>query len=743
MAPADPVAFNHAAAVLYKALEREEKAQRAAFAKDRTERAHMSNKSASFTAESLDRAIETGVLVGTVPIEFEKGEIVTVQELLTGRGAEVDGRVCHDPLEPDYRPGTMLGRFYWNNGEAPCIHSMAHGGHTFILRYEPGAAGTAATVVEALRILVLTVYATESEAHADERAIGAKFKTTISALDRDMAAFVTRLRERGINFRASGKHQREFMDEAGVARDRAAEAAMKHEALDIADLKDGATILAQLTAHWRVMLSSNGAEAICFRNASADPRVKLLKFRQFTKRALIDFCERFPIIVGDVRLNPARMWFDGAARSAKMVTFDPGAPPVPGIVNLWTGFAVQPGDPNGCPRILLHIREVIASGDPVIEKYLLDWLALRVQGIARRSAGPLPRMQVAIVMRSDPGTGKGLFERAVHGMFGDVHGLMTANGSGLIGRFNSEFANKVMLCADEAFFAGDAKGHSLLKSFLDPNFSFEQKFKDSISLPNHVAVLMSTNANWAVPADAGDRRMCVLDVSAHRVGDTSYFEALAREIEHGDGSAHLLAHLLARDITDFNVNDYPKTAALLEQKHMTIGARDATMAWLMEALSSAALPQWTPAGFGGVVAITTPWPTDKVVPVEKEAIREAVAKVAHDTRQFHGAPSTMEIGAKLKSALGGGEALPTRRPRMHMGEREERDRPRCWEFPPLDIARERHRRPEAAHRVGRRRRVTGGPRRLTVGVGRRSRGPRFGPGPHQITPTRLCEKLEG
>jgi len=355
---------------------------------------------------------------------------------------------------------------------------------------------------------------------------------------------------------------------------------------------------------------------------------------------------------------------------------------VGGHLNLWSGFAVEPVDDDSkCARFVEHLWDVIADRDQVVFDYVANWLARRVQGIYNRKPGePLERMISFIAMRSAQGTGKSLFERYVAAIFGPSHALITSNGEGLTKTFNWSFANLALLVAEEAFFAGDHKSHNMLKSFLtEPVFSFEQKFRDPISLPNHVAVLMSTNKAWAVPADVGDRRSCVIDVSERRKGDGAYFKALAAEMQTG-GPAALMGWLLKRDIAGFDPEVIPQTTALAEQQIMTLGRDDPTLEWLHEALETGTLPHSVRYEASSDASVPVEWPaTDEAVLVRRD-VGEHIREFAGKTRKF-APPSNDAIGRTLRKSVGARGKYD--RPSTKV------ERLLVWRLPPLPVARER------------------------------------------------------
>lgn len=82
-------------------------------------------------------------------VEFADGTTADVGELVENP-SKYEGKACRDPVEPEYRGGALVGKFY---AESLTIRSFAHGGRTFHLQLAPidisGILNQAARAVEA------------------------------------------------------------------------------------------------------------------------------------------------------------------------------------------------------------------------------------------------------------------------------------------------------------------------------------------------------------------------------------------------------------------------------------------------------------------------------------------------------------------------------------------------------------------------------------------------------------------
>lgn len=254
-----------------------------------------------------------------------------------------------------------------------------------------------------------------------------------------------------------------------------------------------------------------------------------------------------------------------------------------GRLNLWRGFAVRPNSSRGSWERLKELTfDTLCDWDQRSYDYVLDWLARAVQR-------PWEAGGVALVFKGMKGTGKSTLGRFFVWLFGR-HGMQVTSQTLLTGRFNAHLRDISALFADEAFWAGDKGGEGVLKGLVtEGRITFEGKGTNAEVGRNCVHLMMASNEEWVVPAGIdGERRFAVFQVAAD-THDASYWAALHAEMRDG-GMASMLAELLARDISSFNVFAVPQTTALIEQKIKTL---EPIEAWLYDMLDSgkyAALP---------------------------------------------------------------------------------------------------------------------------------------------------------
>jgi hypothetical protein len=251
-------------------------------------------------------------------------------------------------------------------------------------------------------------------------------------------------------------------------------------------------------------------------------------------------------------------------REYSRVVFEPGGAPATDY-NLWQGLSVMPvaGD---CDLILQHIRNVICSGDDDAYRYLIAWCADMLQTPANRPG-------VAIVIKGEEGVGKGIFANMLKRMVAP-HSVQITQGQQVTGRFNSILKAKLFVFMDEAFWAGDKQGESVLKGLItESELVIELKGKEPIRVSNYARILMASNNDWVVPAGHGARRYLVLDASDAFKGNSQYFAKLVQHIETG-GLEAFADCLMHQDLSKVDLRKPPKTKALLEQKLESMESTD-------------------------------------------------------------------------------------------------------------------------------------------------------------------------
>jgi len=335
------------------------------------------------------------------------------------------------------------------------------------------------------------------------------------------------------------------------------------------------------------------------------------------------------------------------------VIFDPAGTVRANTYNLYQGFGVtaQAGDIS---FLLGYMKSLLCSGNEAQFQYLINWLAYAVQYPERQA-------EVAIVLRGGKGIGKSTLGRLMVRVFGS-HGLQITNSRHLLGNFNGHLRTTLLLFGDEAFYAGDAQGASVLKGLVTEDYLVvEQKGIDPVPVRNRLKIIMASNSDWVIPASGDERRFFVLEVSDEKQGDHAYWRELNKHIADG-GAEAFLDYLLKVDLSAFNVRDVPQTAGLAKQKLQSFNALES---FLFDGLVDGSL-------------CSHPWGAGDAPEIPCAVFMERLAEYCQKHAQFRYARlSARYVGLHLLEMVGATKAQLTGVSRA-----------RCYRFPDLNDARE-------------------------------------------------------
>jgi hypothetical protein len=389
----------------------------------------------------------------------------------------------------------------------------------------------------------------------------------------------------------------------------------------------------KLNREYAFCLAGGGAH-ILWETTDADTRFKL---EHLSMSAFHDAYASWTIQIGDKNKPVTREWMkDPRRRSYDGVVFRPEMKVDTRFYNLWRGFAYEPW-----PVDKPVTKQAQASVDMFLEHALLnicrgeqklcDWL---IGYFAHLIQKPWEKPLVALVFKGSKGTGKNALIERVGALLGG-HFLVTSNRRYLIGNFNGHLENCLLFTLDEAFWSGDKQAEGTLKDMITgKSHVIEHKGKEPYQVDNRTRVAIIGNEEWIVPASHDERRFAVFDVGEGRKQDRVFFQQMREWMEAG-GYALLLRHLQGVDLAGFDANAAPVTAALLAQKHASLGP---VHDWWLACLDDG---RFVAADFEGG------WGQ----PVECERLRAAFRRWATKDRNIRGRlPTDIEVGKALSQA---------------------------------------------------------------------------------------------
>lgn len=254
-------------------------------------------------------------------------------------------------------------------------------------------------------------------------------------------------------------------------------------------------------------------------------------------------------------LNRVKKWLGHPQRRsvhADNVTFDPGAKPRDGYVNMFRGLPMKPkaGDCGLIVQLLEHLCSTEDGGEekPLTE-WVLNWLAYPLQHLGAK-------MQTALLFHGMPGAGKNLLFKVLRMIYGEYY---TEIGQAQLEffRFNGWGSRKMMVIGNEVISRTELK-HSegqLRQWISEPTWQVDEKNLPLREEANHCNFVFLSN--FVVPLSLGrrDRRMAVM-YTPRQEKPAEFYADVAAQIAAG-GAEAFLQQLLTRDLGDFNEHSKP------------------------------------------------------------------------------------------------------------------------------------------------------------------------------------------
>ncbi|GAQ93374.1 hypothetical protein KFL_014790010, partial [Klebsormidium nitens] len=208
------------------------------------------------------------------------------------------------------------------------------------------------------------------------------------------------------------------------------------------------------------------------------------------------------------------------------------------------------------PKLLWHIRYILANGCELAYKYMICWLAHVIQK-------PHKKTGVALVMRSKQGSGKSaLFDFFGIMIVGVELYLYCQDLENVIGSFNAVAANKLLTVFDEVNSWGGAyKLNNRLKSMITQSQGvLNRKGVDAIQVDDFQNIVFTTNEYWPIKKETDDRRYFAMESSDKMIRNKAYFAALFKELNDVAETPYVFHRYLSSiDISEWNPQDIPQT----------------------------------------------------------------------------------------------------------------------------------------------------------------------------------------
>lgn len=267
------------------------------------------------------------------------------------------------------------------------------------------------------------------------------------------------------------------------------------------------------------------------------------------------------VVIEEFYKQPSTTHYVGTAFSPELLPSN--------VLNLWSGPIPEPqqGDFSVIDQ---HIREVICSSVEEYYEYHMNYLAHMVQK-------PHEKAGVMIIYMGGEGTGKGSMCRVLEAIWSHST-LQVSNVDDILGRFTGALERSYIVWLDEAIFKGDRKSQDALKTFItEPYIRIEEKYQPKREIKSFHRCFAATNHKHFGQVSADNRRFFMLQVSEDKKVNkaasaeiqkehSAYWKRFYAALQDNHTIPAFLHHLEQRDISDFNVNQFPSTKTHKEQK---------------------------------------------------------------------------------------------------------------------------------------------------------------------------------
>jgi hypothetical protein len=222
----------------------------------------------------------------------------------------------------------------------------------------------------------------------------------------------------------------------------------------------------------------------------------------------------------------------------------------------------------GAWPVLDEVLTFLVAGDPGAREWVLNWCAAAAQF-------PGERLKTSPVFHGNQGSGKTPFSLVLSAVLGERN-CFTARNDDVHGRFNSHFAQKLLLIVDELRTSEAAEATARLKYLTgSPRISVEAKGAAAFDATNRLKVMCASNETFPLRLDPADTRWAMFKNFApvtdeYRMRMAGLFTSTASGTlnEKGAAEAAAFAHaLLSRKVDRAMLNspydNEARAAALL------------------------------------------------------------------------------------------------------------------------------------------------------------------------------------
>lgn len=259
----------------------------------------------------------------------------------------------------------------------------------------------------------------------------------------------------------------------------------------------------------------------------------------------------------EIKRHP--LWVSRGSYYLDQVGFDPEGVDKNVKLNTWRGWPIEPKKGDCSP--IRDLGMFICSKEPALADQNFKWLWQRLCWIFQNPGKKLPH---SIIVQGPQGSGKSMFFNAFSQLAGLNHPFksyaLTLNQAALEDKHNAEFANKLIIVAEEAISSGEKWNFpNIYKELVSgETHRIRPLFTDAYYVKNYGNYILISNEVLPLPLEMDDRRNFVIETPPPL---SKEFYKEVREWVNGGGLSSLMYEVLNEDLSDFEPYENPPTSA--------------------------------------------------------------------------------------------------------------------------------------------------------------------------------------
>ncbi|MAB50943.1 MAG: hypothetical protein CMG80_04250 [Marinobacter sp.] len=251
------------------------------------------------------------------------------------------------------------------------------------------------------------------------------------------------------------------------------------------------------------------------------------------------------------KINPFDVWLESIDRkNVDRIVFNPKDDCDDNEFNIWKGFAYKQTDDCDVTKIqkwLDHIKSIWADDDETTFEYILNWFARILQQ-------PWKKNNICLVLHSIEGVGKSFILDMIGKIIGKDYYYSTSSLKHILGDFNGDAEGKILVNLNETNWGGDKKMVGAFKEFItDNSIVINKKGIQSYTIDNYANTIITTNEEWIVNINNGDRRFNLRECKNEKYSRDYYEEISKTPLQE------IANYLYSRDITHYDPRDFVKS----------------------------------------------------------------------------------------------------------------------------------------------------------------------------------------